>query len=93
MSDVIDLQDLQSLLGRATRDHSKQILSAAIEALQLKIASTPSPVSVKEEEVKFTEFQFTSITDYGWENKDKSTIKVYLLKGLEGIKSLDKNNI
>ena len=71
------------------------MLSAAIEALQLKIAATPSPVVSKEpeEEVKFAEYQFTSITDYGWENKDGSTIKIYLLKGLDGIKNLDKNLI
>ena len=32
-----------------------------------------------------------SITDYGWENKDSKTIKVYLLKGLDGIGKHDKN--
>ena len=43
--------------------------------------------------MKFTEFTFTSITDYGWENKDKDTVKVYLTKGLDGIKKLAQDNI
>jgi hypothetical protein len=46
-----------------------------------------------EEEVKFTEFNFTSITEYGWEDTSKDTAKVYLLKGLEGIKSHDPSMI
>ncbi len=45
------------------------------------------------EEIKFAEFVFSSITDYGWENKDRDTVKIYLLKGLEGIKKHDKNLI
>ncbi len=91
----LDLQDLQNLLSLATRNHSKKILSTTIDALKLQIAAVVPPVvsKVQEEEVKFTEYAFTSITDYGWENKDKDTIKVYLLKGLDGIKNLDKNLI
>lgn len=101
MSNVLnlDLQDLQNLLSQATRDNSKAILQASIEALQLQIAasaaipaSTSKPTDT-EEEVKFAEYAFTSITDYGWENKDKGTIKIYLMKGLDGIKSLEKNKI
>ena len=96
MSNILelDLLDLQNLLGLATRDNSKQVLSAAIEAVRLKIATTPASVQKQaEEEVKFTDYAFTSITDYGWENKDKDTVKVYLMKGLDGIKNLGKDKI
>ncbi len=50
-------------------------------------------VPAVEEEVKFTEFNFTSITEYGWEDTSKDTAKVYLLKGLDGIKNHDPSMI
>lgn len=48
---------------------------------------------VQKEEVKFVEFEFTSITEYGWEDTSETTAKIYLLKGLEGIKQHDSSKI
>lgn len=54
-------------------------------------------VKVKEEktknEIKFEELNYTAITDYGWEDQDDKTIKVHILKGLDGIKLHDPRNI
>ena len=36
--------------------------------------------------MKFVDYDFISITEYGWEDTNETTAKIYLLKGLDGIK-------
>ena len=43
--------------------------------------------------MKFTEFEFTSLTEYGWEDTSETTAKIYLLKGLDEIKKHDPTKI
>jgi hypothetical protein len=43
--------------------------------------------------VKFVEYNFTSITEYGWEDTSATTVKVYLTNGLDGIKLHDPSLI
>ena len=43
--------------------------------------------------VDFSDMQFTQIKDYGWDQDKPGLIKVYLLKGLEGIGAHDKEAI
>jgi hypothetical protein len=46
-----------------------------------------------EQEMKFVDYDFTSITEYGWEDTNETTAKIYLLKGLDGIKQHDVSKI
>ena len=41
----------------------------------------------------FSDMQFTQIKDYAWDQDKPGLIKVYLLRGLEGIGSHDKEAI
>lgn len=45
--------------------------------------------SQQPDEMKFIELEFTSITEYGWEDTSDTTAKIYLLKNLDGIKLHD----
>ena len=47
----------------------------------------------EKKEISFVELKFSAITDYGFEDVDQNTAKVHILKGLEGIKNSDPNNI
>ena len=43
--------------------------------------------------MEFGDMHFTPIENYGWDQDKPGLIKVYLLKGLEGIGAHDKESI
>ena len=47
----------------------------------------------EKKDITFVELKFVAITDYGFEDVDQNTAKVHILKGLDGIKNSDPNNI
>ena len=47
----------------------------------------------EKKDITFVELKFVAITDYGFEDVDQNTAKVHILKGLDGIKISDPNNI
>lgn len=60
------------------------------EVMKLEPPKTPAQQMLNPE---FTEFQFTPITEYGWEDINENTAKVYITKNMEGIKQLDPSQI
>ena len=77
-----DLDDLDRLIGSATRDHSKQILVAERLRVMNELNSLPQPKKVEKENVKVEvgereERVWKAIDKFAWEQTDDE-VKIYV---------------
>lgn len=85
--EVASLQRVYEQALAAQRLQEERNAAAAEEEKKGEIAGTDGKA------LDFSAMQFTPIKDYGWDQDKPGLIKIYLLKGLEGIGSHDKEAI
>ena len=81
------LQRLQTQAQQAASEQQQRQAAATEEEKKAEIAGPNGQA------MDFSDMNFTPIKDYGWDQDKPGLIKIYLLKGLEGIGKHDKESI